>query len=131
MITAERFPIAPHLKPLYQYLAQNRYIQSIRNFNRDLLAIRRRDLLARMQPGHSSWEEQVPPPIVEVIKQHRLFGCGAACPSADTTPVWLGPSAQDARSPRPGGPSRASDEPIVSWTAAVLCRFRFRPHTTA
>ncbi len=86
-ITAENFPVAPHLKPLYEYLAQNRYIQPIRNFNRDLLAIRRRDILARMRAGDPSWEEQVPPPIVEVIKQHRLFGCAAACASADTTPV--------------------------------------------
>ncbi len=78
MITAENFPIAPHLKPIYEYLAQNRYIQPIRNFNRGLLAIRRRDLLARMQAGDSSWEAQVPPPIVEVIKQHRLFGCATA-----------------------------------------------------
>ena len=74
LMTVENFPVASHLKHLYEHLVENRYVQPIRNFNRDLLRIRRREILRRIQSGDSTWEDQVPPPIVETIKQHRLFG---------------------------------------------------------
>ena len=77
LITAENFPIAPHLKHLYAHLLENRYIQGIRHFNRELAGIRRRAVLAQIQAGDPSWEKLVPPAIVEVIKRERLFGLGA------------------------------------------------------
>jgi hypothetical protein len=74
LVTADNYPIAPHLKHLYAHLLENGCIQSIRNFNRDLVGIRRRDVLARIEAGDGSWEQYVPPQIVEVIKRDRLFG---------------------------------------------------------
>ena len=50
-LTVENFPMAPHLKHLYAYLLENRFIQGITNSNPDLLAIRSRDVLARIQPA--------------------------------------------------------------------------------
>ncbi len=72
--TAENFPIAPNLTHLYQHLLANRLIQSVPNHNPDLLPIRSRDVLARIQSGDPSWEKLVPPAILEVIKRDRLFG---------------------------------------------------------
>ena len=74
LVTVDNFPIAPHLKHLYRYLAENRLIQGIPNINRDIARIRRRDVLAKIQAGDSSWESLVPPAIVEIIKQKHLFG---------------------------------------------------------
>ena len=74
LMTAETFPIAPHLKHLYQHLLENRFLQTIRNFSRDLARIRRQDILARLEAGDPAWEQFVPPPIVAVIKRDRLFG---------------------------------------------------------
>ena len=74
MITVEEFPVPPHLKHLYTHLVENRFIQGIRNSNASLLSIRSRDVMARIQSGDDSWEQLVPPPIVEVIKRGRLFG---------------------------------------------------------
>jgi hypothetical protein len=34
-------------------------------------------VLARIQAGDRQWEAQVPAPVVEVIKQKRLFGYAA------------------------------------------------------
>jgi hypothetical protein len=31
--------------------------------------------MAKIQSGDASWEQLVPPPIVEIIKRGRLFGC--------------------------------------------------------
>jgi len=74
LVTAGDYPVAPHLKSLYQYLLENRYVQGIANFNRELLPIRRLDVLAGIQSGDKAWEQRVPPQIVEVIKRGRLFG---------------------------------------------------------
>ena len=73
LTTAQNFPVAPHLKYLYAHLLENRFIQGVENYNADVLAIRRLDVLARIQSGQP-WEHLVPAPIVELIKSERLFG---------------------------------------------------------
>lgn len=73
-LTVENFPVPPHLKHLYEHVVGNGFIQGIRNFNADLLPIRSRDVLGRIQSGDASWEQQVPPVIAEIIKRDRLFG---------------------------------------------------------
>jgi len=74
LVTVENFPIPPHLKHLYRHLVENGFIQDTPGFNRALAPIRRRDVLVRIQAGDPSWESMVPPAIVEIIKQKRLFG---------------------------------------------------------
>ncbi len=82
LITADSYPIAPHLKHLYAYLLENRYIQGIRKFNQDLVRIRRREVLAGILSNSNDWERMVPAPIVELIKRGRLFGYGVQQPAA-------------------------------------------------
>jgi hypothetical protein len=74
LVTADNFCVAPPLDHLYRYLLENRFVQSIRSFNRDLTPIRRRDVLAQIEAGDESWESCVPSQIVEEIKQGKLFG---------------------------------------------------------
>lgn len=73
-VTAENFPVAPHLKHLYRHLLENRFIQGIEKYDAKLLPIRSRNVLARIQNGESAWDEFVPPQIVEIIKRNKLFG---------------------------------------------------------
>ena len=73
-LTVENFPIPPHLSHLYAYLRENRFIQGIQNSSADLLSIRSQDVLSKIRSGDSSWEQLVPPPIVEIIKRDKLFG---------------------------------------------------------
>jgi len=82
LVTAENYPIAPHLKHLYAYLLENRYIQGIHNYNADLARIRRREVMAGIQSGDGNWEDKVPPQIVEVIKRAGLFGYRSQSQSA-------------------------------------------------
>jgi hypothetical protein len=72
--TGDTFPVPPRLSHLYQHLLANGFIEAIANFDPDLLPIRSRDVLAKIQAGDNSWEQLVPPPIVEIIKRDRLFG---------------------------------------------------------
>src|SRR5439155_24909074 len=55
VVTAENFGVAPHLKQLYAHLLANGFIQTIRNFDSDLLSIRSRDVLGKIQSGDSEW----------------------------------------------------------------------------
>ena len=74
LMTAENYPVAPHLKHLYLHLLENRYIQGIRKFSPELARIRRGEVIEGIQTGDDQWEQQVPPPIVEMIKRDGLFG---------------------------------------------------------
>jgi hypothetical protein len=74
LVTAEDYPVAPHLKHLYAHLLENRFIQGIRKFNPELVRIRRREILGAIRSGSDTWEQLVPPPIVESIKRDHLFG---------------------------------------------------------
>jgi hypothetical protein len=72
--TAANFPIKPELKHLYAHLCENRFIQDIPNYNAEHLRIRSGDLLEKIKSGDVTWENSVPPQIVEVIKTKKLFG---------------------------------------------------------
>jgi hypothetical protein len=92
-LTVENFPPPPHLKHLFAHLLENRFIQGIRNFRADLLPIRSRDVLARIQSGDDLWEQFVPPPIVEIIKRDALFGYrGGGGPTATREAVASSPA---------------------------------------
>jgi hypothetical protein len=72
--TTANFTAPAHLRHLYAHLLENRFIQPAENVAPELLAIRSRDVLAKIQSGDPAWETMVPPPIVEIIKRDRLFG---------------------------------------------------------
>jgi hypothetical protein len=74
IVTGDMYPVAAHLEHLYEHLLQNRFIQSIRPTRPELLTIRAREVLDRIQAGDSAWEILVPPAIAEVIKHRGLFG---------------------------------------------------------
>lgn len=73
LMTVENFPIAPELRHLYRHLVENRYIQAIQKFDRNLASIRRLEVLKRILAGDPAWETMVPPRVVELIKRDRLF----------------------------------------------------------
>ena len=74
LITLENLEIPAHLRHLFAHLVENRFVENIRQYNPDGLAIYSGDVLKQIQSGAAAWEKLVPPPIVEVIKTKRLFG---------------------------------------------------------
>ena len=74
IVTVKSFQVAPQLKHLYQHLSENRFIQGIEKHDGNLLRIRSGDVLSKIQSGDDSWEQLVPPKIVEIIKKNGLFG---------------------------------------------------------
>ena len=76
LLTAENYPIAPAHRLLYEYFRQSGAIRPLEPTHPDLLRIRSHDLLAMIQSGDAAWEKQVPPPLVKIIREKKLFGCG-------------------------------------------------------
>src|SRR5438045_8419232 len=78
LITATRIQVAPNLRSLLQYLIDNRHIEEIADYQKDFLRIFPPAVLAKLKAGDESWEEMVPPEVVQIIKEREFFGYGAA-----------------------------------------------------
>src|SRR5258706_13915132 len=74
LITAKNVHIPDHLRNLYDHLQENHYIDSIVGFDREVLGIFSRDVLARIREHNPLWEQMVPPSVAAAIKKRRLFG---------------------------------------------------------
>jgi hypothetical protein len=74
IITVENLEVAPNLRHLYTHLLQNGYITGIENYNPDYLSLFPPYVLSKLQSGDASWENDVPPAIVENIKRGKMFG---------------------------------------------------------
>jgi hypothetical protein len=76
--TATQLEVAPNLRSLYQYLIDNRHIEEITDYQKDFLRIYPPAVLAKLKAGDESWEEMVPPEVVQIIKEREFFGYRAA-----------------------------------------------------
>jgi|SRR5579862_9828463 len=74
LITAGNMEVKPELQHLYRHLTENRFIDSVREFDPADLHFTPGDVLGCIQSGDSSWEKLVPAQAAEVIKQKGLFG---------------------------------------------------------
>ena len=78
IVTANQTQVAPNLRSLFQYLIDNRYIAEIADYQNDFLRIYPSVVLAKLKAGDKSWEEMVPPEVVQIIKEREFFGYRAA-----------------------------------------------------
>jgi hypothetical protein len=73
IITAENLSVEPHLRHLYAYLVENRFVERLRGIDESCLPIFSRDVLAKIRAGDASWEAMVPPRVARIIKERKLF----------------------------------------------------------
>src|SRR5713101_2090513 len=78
IITASQIEVAPNLRSLFQDLIDNRHIDEIADYQKDFLRIYPPAVLAKLKAGDGSWEEMVPPEVVQIIKEREFFGYRAA-----------------------------------------------------
>lgn len=74
VITATSYRPASNLKPLYQYVMEHDFIESMDDFNPDCLDIFSRDTINKILNNDSDWENEVPPEVAQIIKTRRLWG---------------------------------------------------------
>ncbi|HVW04018.1 MAG TPA: hypothetical protein VHB78_03370 [Vicinamibacterales bacterium] len=88
LVTAGNLRVAPHLRHLYEYLLENRYLEGLRDFDERCLSVYSRDVLARLRRGDETWESMVPPDAAALIKARHLLGYAAEeTPAAVSTSV--------------------------------------------
>jgi hypothetical protein len=78
LITAANLRVAPNLRHLHAYLVENRYIESLRDYDEKVLPILSRDVLQKLRAGDSGWDAMVPDQVAKMIRERKLFGCKGA-----------------------------------------------------
>ena len=73
VITAGNLRVAPNLRHLHAYLVENRFIDSLRDYDEKCLPIFSRDVLQKLRSGDPSWEAAVPAEVATMIRERNLF----------------------------------------------------------
>jgi hypothetical protein len=73
LVTAETMPIPASTQHLFRHLLENQYIETL-DGDPTLLALRTRDVLARLQRNEPGWDADIPPRVATIIKERGLFG---------------------------------------------------------
>jgi hypothetical protein len=74
IVEAASFKVDADLRALYVYLLENRFIVPMAGCNLEYLGIDSAKTMAKLQAGDASWEDMVPPKVVEIIKSRKFFG---------------------------------------------------------
>jgi hypothetical protein len=74
VITASNLRVAPNLRHLHAYLVENRFIDSLRDYDEKCLPIFSREVLQKLRGGDSTWQTCVPPEVAAIIRERNLFG---------------------------------------------------------
>ncbi|MBT5927396.1 MAG: TonB-dependent receptor [Verrucomicrobia bacterium] len=73
LITATNLLVEPHLRHLYQYLYENQFIQSLRDFDSECLGISSHKAFQRIKEGDGKWRSMVPEKVAALITERKLF----------------------------------------------------------
>ncbi len=73
IINLENIHIPDHLKHLFQYLLENRFLRSLNTINHDYLNIYSHEVLAKIKEQQTGWEASCPDVVVKLIKEHQYF----------------------------------------------------------
>jgi hypothetical protein len=106
-VSVDNFPVAAHLRHLYEHLRTNRYLVGLTPTDDEFVRIRRAEVLAMIQRGDPDWEAYVPPPIAAVIKRDRLFGYRPQAEEGPTEGALPPSPARSSGATAPGGLSGA------------------------
>ncbi|MBV7435349.1 hypothetical protein KRX19_09960 [Cardiobacteriaceae bacterium TAE3-ERU3] len=73
-VSYQNVKLPDHLRHLYRHLVENGFVRGIHDSNAELFNIFSRKVLQEIQDGLPGWENDVPEPVAELIKEKRLFG---------------------------------------------------------
>lgn len=72
--TLDKLEVADEQKLLLKYLKENKMIESIEDYNKDVISIWSRKILKMIQDGAEGWEKFVPDSVAKTVKSKCLFG---------------------------------------------------------
>ena len=74
-VNAANLQVAPHLRHLLAHLLENHHIEDLKEHQGNNLRIHAREVLDLIRSGDPAWASLVPPTVVRMIRDRRLFGC--------------------------------------------------------
>ena len=77
VVTARDFRPEGVLAHFYEYLLHTGCLRDLKDFNPAYLDIFAREALAKIRAGDAAWENMVPAPVAQLIRQRRLLGAPA------------------------------------------------------
>lgn len=72
--TSKSVKIHPRLQPLFDYLAFNKRMVDIENYDPEILQIFSRDVLRKIKEGEEDWDTALPAYVDNIIRDKQLFG---------------------------------------------------------
>ncbi|MCK5912229.1 MAG: hypothetical protein KAG12_00010, partial [Desulfuromusa sp.] len=73
LLTVDELMVENHLKYLYRHLLQNSFLRNLDTIDRNYLTIDSSIVLESIRRGDTTWQELVPPAVVDIIKKKSLF----------------------------------------------------------
>jgi len=73
MVNSKNIEIEDDIRPIYDYLIQNRFILDLKSELPQHLFIKSREVLKMIQEGNPDWEHYVPMSVAKTIKEKQLF----------------------------------------------------------
>lgn len=86
MATCDNLELKPELQPLYSYLLGRGGINNLDNYDENCLGIFSREVLRKIGDCDPSWEQMVPAPVAQVIKDRKFFDYQCIEPESCTLP---------------------------------------------
>lgn len=74
LTTAQNLEVAAEARHIYAHLLENRRVEDLKGYREDHLRVFARDVLGSIRSGDGRWEALVPPRVVRIIQERRLFG---------------------------------------------------------
>ncbi|MDO1500660.1 TonB-dependent receptor [Winogradskyella maritima] len=72
---SENLKVHPRMKELYKFFKYNGKVVDITDYDKSILAIFSRKVLAMIADGEDGWEPMLPEGVSHLIKEKSLFGC--------------------------------------------------------
>ncbi|TWT32885.1 TonB-dependent receptor [Blastopirellula retiformator] len=86
LATCDNLELKPELQPLYSYLLGRGGINNLDNYDENCLGIFSREVLRKIGDCDPSWEQMVPAPVAQVIKDRKFFDYQCIEPESCTLP---------------------------------------------
>ena len=81
VVTTENLQVPDSLKPLYQHLRMNHFLEDLEGYDTSVLQIFSTKVIQMIKSGESGWEEMVPDTVADIIKENCLFDYPCEGPS--------------------------------------------------
>jgi hypothetical protein len=75
LLTTENLRVDDHVRNLYKYVRENGFLEPVLDVDRSSMNLFSRDVIEMIREGKDGWEDMVPEPVAQIVKERCLWGC--------------------------------------------------------